>query len=215
MPGVMVITDPGPHMRVIAVQLQMQLAMQHVEGLFLLLVILLGMFLARQHDDELLAIMAVDDGHHGDAEFVETIDAVMMRDFQLSLAGNDAAALVQQFLYARYDGADFCPHLLALRVVVGHGGVGGNVPGRMEKAVFRPVIGGDRTRKRRNCEEHVLVAQPFARLDRLPGENAATQADERVKFGPEGSILWPAIPQMEKAWRAASSQARTCRGFAE
>ena len=88
----------GPAYPLQAIEFKMQFAMQDMKGLFLFLVILLGMFLARQNDDQLLAIMAVDDGHHRDAEFVEPLDAVMVRNLQLRLAGNDAPALVKQIL---------------------------------------------------------------------------------------------------------------------
>ena len=84
-----------------------------MEGFFLAAVELLRMLLARQYDDQLLAIAAVDHRHHGDAILIEPLQTEVMRNFQLGLAGHDALALLQEIFDLRDDGEHLGPHFLA------------------------------------------------------------------------------------------------------
>ena len=173
------------------------------------------MLLARQHDDQLLAIAAVDHRHHGDAILIEPLQTEVMRNFELGLAGHDALALFQAVLDLRDDGEHLGPHVLAACRRGDDRSLRGDVLGRGEDRIFRPVVGGDLAGLPRDREKHILVADALALGDRTLGEHAAAQIAQRARSSFEGSIRSPTTPAISYAFFAASSQARACSGLAE
>ena len=160
----------------LAVEIDPHVAVEHVETLLLDLVVLFGMGLARQQHEDFLAISAVDRREHGQAELVEAVDAVVVRDFQVDLGRQHDAALPQQVADAADDGVDLFAEIDALDVGGQQRGLGGDGFLRAVLAVFRDVLGRQLAVERGDGQQDVGGRDVFAGGEGPLGESPAAQA---------------------------------------
>src|SRR5208283_1153732 len=82
-----------------SVQFDIDVAKKDMEGFFLLSMVLSGVLLAREENDQLFAVHTIHNGHHGETKFVESVDPIVMGDFQVHLRRDRYAAPAQKRFY--------------------------------------------------------------------------------------------------------------------
>ena len=94
-----------------AVQADPGIAVQNVEGLFFLFVILFRMLLTGQEDNQFLAILAVYHGHHREPELFKPIDPIVVRNLQVHSRRKGHTACPQELLNPLYYVVYAFPHI--------------------------------------------------------------------------------------------------------
>ena len=100
----------------LAVQQDVQFAEEDVEGFLLVLVVLLRVLLSRQGYEELLAIAPIDHGEHGQAEFLELLQSVVVGNFQIDATWHGDPAALDQLLDLLGDVPDLLARVSALHI---------------------------------------------------------------------------------------------------